>query len=199
MSSVLYDAAKEILSKASPRHVKCLDSDNLPFNEDASEIWAKMTKEERGWYVLFEMVEYWCSWPSLELISPSPEVTIKFHKIINDKRNARNRDILVISLWSNWVEMLKRERDAERIRAPKYTANDIAVELKFRINSDKPTPEIIMAQAAFEKPSIEENERIVRGIPRFPKYTKGSSPVRHITPEEYLNTNFNKRGPNHAE
>lgn len=199
MSSVLYDAAKDILSKASPRHVKCLDSDNRPFNEDASEIWAKMTKEERGWYVLFEMVEFWCSWSSLALISPSPEVTQKFHKIINDKRNARNRDILVVSLWSNWVEMLKKEKDANRERSPEYTANDIAAELKFRINPDNPTPDVVKARASFDKLGLEDNVGTFRGTPRFAQYTKGSSPVRHITPEEYLSTNFNKREPNHAE
>jgi len=161
MSNHHYDLAKEILTRAYPHRVKSLDGNSYPWDEDIKRIWNQMTKNERGWYVLFSLVEYWHDWNALAAISPDPEITRRYHKIYNDRRNAYNRDIATMSNMDNWlklVESFKPDRDNKRGYKQSYGAQDIPFDLDNRAvwdseASDGPCAEAEGGPLSFEAPS----------------------------------------------
>jgi hypothetical protein len=132
MSSPYYDLAKEILTKAYPRSVKCLDSSSKSWDEDSKGIWGKMTKDERGWYVLFSLVEYGHDWTALAAISPSPAITQRYHKIYNDRRNAYNRNLDTLGIEGNWVKWIKeisKGRGDKQVYKQNYSSTDYPCDL----------------------------------------------------------------------
>jgi len=132
MSNPHYDLAKEILTRAYPRRVKCLDSSSKSWDEDSKPIWAQMTKNERGWYVLFSLVEYGNDWSALQAISPSPETTTRYHKIYNDRRNAYNRDLETLWVgdnWKKWLQEISKGRGDKRVYVQNYSGGDYPYDL----------------------------------------------------------------------
>ncbi len=132
MSNSYYDLAKIILTRAYPRSVKCLDSPSKSWDEDSKPIWAKMTKNERGWYVLFSLVEYRHNWDALAAISPNPGITKRYHKIYNDRRNAYNRDLETLWVGGNWLEWVKeisKGRGDKRVYVQNYSGSDYPFDL----------------------------------------------------------------------
>lgn len=190
MSSSYYDLAKEILTRAYPHRVKWLDSPKRAYDEDTQPIWGRMTKDERGWYVLFSLVEFGHDWAALAAISPNPEIATKYHKVYNDRRNSHNRDVATISRWDKWVAMLQERQDARDSQVTgvsnksRYSARDIPTELEFRVNPDRLSSDLVRDRET-KKPRREHD---TTGVPRFAPYTKEPPPVKCISPEEYLRT-----------
>jgi hypothetical protein len=156
-----YSIAKEILTRAYPRRVKYLDSPHKSWDEDTKDIWVDMTPNERGWYVLFNLVEYWHDWRALDAISPSPEITTKYHKIYNDRRNAYNRDLATVSVpqaWTRLIEDLKREAlntKETRTYVQRYSARDIPTELRIERPDHNPAAFTIRKKAG-DDPTVPE-------------------------------------------
>ena len=154
-----YSIAKEILIKAYPRRVKCLDSPKKSWDEDTTDIWAQMTPNERGWYILFNLVEYWHDWRALEAISPSPEITAKYHKVYNDRRNSYNRDIYVVQRGDKWLEFIESFKvppEPRRKYDRSYTILDIPAELKIRRPKNDPGADAIRRDAG-DDPTVPES------------------------------------------
>jgi hypothetical protein len=176
---LLVPEAQRLIDLYRPKFSQCLTNDRQCWDVDIAPIWAKMTPEERAWYVLFmSCTPPLHNWAALRYIAPSFEVEQRVYKDLYTQQYNMANDIanMTKTRWETVVEELRvarmlQEAQGKNPRMSRYGPEDIAGD------------------------GIRQASTQIR----FPGYIKPVAPVKHLTPEEYSQTKVNKRGPNHAE
>lgn len=142
-----YDLAKTKLSNSRSDIVKCLDSRYRAYGPEIKDVWGEMTRDERGWYVLFMAHETRADREALAAISPNAVIYEKMYRDRYRRADSYKRDILTVSIWEKWLKLLMEGQTVTSHRSHSYSANDIPVELAIREDPEAPSPQRVRRRA----------------------------------------------------
>lgn len=151
-----YELARAKLSNARSDIVKCLDSRYRAYGPEIKDVWGEMTRDERGWYVLFMAHETRADREALAAISPNAVIYEKMYRDRYRRADSYKRDILTVSIWQKWLKLLIEGQTVTPQRGHSYSANDIPTETLLVENSEHPTPTRVRRSAGDGQQAHEE-------------------------------------------